>query len=61
MLVTGHKREDGPAPLALDEETAFLMEVFLDKVRLVVTDDTSPSSLIFLKSDGQPNVYPHLP
>ena len=58
MLVTAHKREeDGPAPLALDPETAFLMEVFIEKVRPTVTDDKSPSSFIFLKSDGQP--FPH--
>ena len=48
MLVTAHKREeDGPAPLALDEETAYIIEVFLDKVRPVVTNDKTPSSLIF--------------
>ena len=57
MLVTAHKREeDWPAPLALDEETVFMMEVFLDKVRPVVTNDKTPSSLIFLMSDGQPFV-----
>lgn len=32
------------------------MEVFIDKVRPVVTDDKTPSSLIFLKLDGQPFV-----
>lgn len=34
MLVTAYKcKEDGPAPLALDPETAFLMEVLIKKVR----------------------------
>ena len=55
MLVTSHKREeDGPAPSALNIETAFLMDVFIQKVRSSVTDDQSPPSLIFLKSDGRP-------
>ena len=58
MLVTSHKREeDGPAPSALNVETAFLMDVFIQKVRSSVTDDQSPPSLIFLKSDGRP--FPH--
>lgn len=53
--VTSHEREeDGPPPLALNAETAFLMDVFTEKVRPSVTDNQSPSSLIFVKSDGQP-------
>ena len=55
MLVAPHKREqDGPAPLAMDSELAFLMEVFINKIRPVITSDTSPESKIFLKADGDP-------
>ena len=41
-------------PAHIQRETAFLMDVFIQKVRPSVTDDQSPSSLIFLKSDGRP-------
>ena len=33
---------------------AFLMEVFINKIRPVITSNTSPESKIFLKADGDP-------
>ena len=55
MLVTSHKREeDGPAPIAMGPDTVHLMQVFLDKLRPVVTDDNTLTGKIFLKADGTP-------
>ena len=55
MLVTSHKREeDGPAPIPMDPDTIYLMQIFIKKLRPLVTDDKSPNSKIFLKSDGAP-------
>ena len=38
----------------MEPEVAYLMQVFIDKVRPMVTDDQSPNSTIFVKADGQP-------
>ena len=55
MMVSSHKRqEDGPAPIPMSPDTEFLMNTFIEKLRPLVTDDTSPSSKIFLKNDGAP-------
>ena len=55
MLVSSHKREeDGPAPIPMDLNMVFLMQVYIQKLRPLVTDDYSPNSKIFLKSDGAP-------
>ena len=55
MIVTSHKREeDGPAPIPMDADTVFLMEVFIKKLRPTVSDDDSPNGKIFLKKDGAP-------
>ena len=55
MLAGKHKREEnGLAPLPMEPEVAYLMQVFIDKVRPMVTDDQSPNSTIFVKADGQP-------
>lgn len=55
MFVPSHKREeDGPAPIPMDPDTVFLMRVFVEKLRPLVTRDKDPSSRIFLKSDGAP-------
>ena len=48
MLVTSHKREeDGPAPIPMDADTVFLMEVFIKKLRPAVSDNDSPNGKIF--------------
>lgn len=53
MLVSSHKREeDGPAPIPMDPDTGYLVQVFINMFRPVVTDDTSPDGKIFLKADG---------
>ena len=55
MIVSSHKREeDGPAPIPMDPDTIYLMQVFINKLRPVVTDDKSKESKIFLKSNGAP-------
>ncbi|PFX17367.1 hypothetical protein AWC38_SpisGene18303 [Stylophora pistillata] len=55
MLVASHKREvDGPAPIPMDPYLFYLMGVFIKKLRPLVTTDCSPSSPIFVKSDGAP-------
>ena len=48
MLVTSQKREkDGPAPIPMDADTVFLMEVFIKKLRPAVSDNDSPNGKIF--------------
>lgn len=55
MLVVSHKREvEGPAPIPMAEETLHFMEVFVAKLRPLVTSDNSDTGKIFLKSDGAP-------
>jgi len=55
MMVSSHKREeDRPAPIPVSRDTEFLMNTFIEKLHPLVTDDTSPNSKIFLKSDGAP-------
>ena len=55
MLVTSHKREvDGPAPIPMDPYLFYLLQVFITKLRPLVTKDTSPASPIFVKADGAP-------
>lgn len=54
MLVSSHKREDGPAPIPTSPDTEYLMTIFIEKLRPLVTDDTAPTSKIFLKNDGAP-------
>ena len=55
MLVSSHKQEeDGPAPIPMSPYTEYLMTVFIEKLRPLVTDDNSPTSKIFLKNDGAP-------
>lgn len=55
MLVSSHKHEeDGPVPIPMSAKTEYQMTVFIEKLRPFVTDETSPSSKIFLKADGAP-------
>ena len=55
IMVSSHKQEeDGPAPIPMSPDTEFLMNTFIEKLRPLVTDDTSPKSKIFLKNDGAP-------
>lgn len=55
MLVSSHKREeDGPAPIPMSPVTEYLMTIFIEKLRPLVNEDTSPNSKIFLKNDGAP-------
>lgn len=35
-------------------DTEYLMTIFIEKLRPLVTDDTAPTSKIFLKNDGAP-------
>lgn len=53
--MSSHKREeDGPAPIPMNLDREYLMEVFIEKLHPLATDDTSPQSKIFLKNDGAP-------
>ena len=55
MLVSSHKREeDGTAAIPMSPETEYLVQVFINKLRPLVTDETSPRRKIFLKNDGAP-------
>ena len=55
MLVSSHKREeDGPAPISMSPDTEYLMNIFVTKLRPIVTDDTDVKAKIFLKADGAP-------
>ena len=55
MLVSSHKREeDGPAAILMSPETEYLVEIFINKLRPLVTDEMSPRSKIFLKNEGTP-------
>lgn len=55
MLVSSHKREeDRPAAILMSPETEYLVQVFINNLRPLVTDETSPTSKIFLKNDGAP-------
>lgn len=55
MLVSSQKgEEDGPAPIPMSLDTEYLMNVFIDKLRPLVTENTSAKSKIFLKNDGTP-------
>ena len=55
MLVSLHKREeDGPAPIPMCMDIEYVMNVFIKKLRPLVTDDTDPKAKIFLKADGAP-------
>lgn len=55
MLVSSHKREeDGPASIPMSPVTEYLMTIFIEKLRPLVNEDTSPNSKIFLKNDGAP-------
>ena len=55
MLVSSHKREeDGPAPIPMSPDTEYSVNVFIDKLRPLVTDETFSKSKIFLKNDGAP-------
>ena len=50
MLVSSHKgEEDDPAPIPMSLDTEYLMNVFIDKLRPLVTENTSAKSKIFLK------------
>ena len=43
MLVSSHKREeDGPAAIPMSPETEYLVKIFINKLRHLVTDETSP-------------------
>ena len=48
------REEDGPAAIPMSPETEYLVQVFINKLRPLVTDETSPTSKIFLKNDGAP-------
>ena len=55
MLVSSHKHEeDGPAPIPMSPDTEYLMNIFVTKLRPIVTDDTDAKAKIFLKADGAP-------
>ena len=55
MVVSSHKRdEDSPAPIPMSPDIEYAMNVFIDKLRPLVTEDTSARSKIFLKNDGAP-------
>ena len=55
MLVSSHKCEqDGPAAILMNPDTEFLMNIFMTKLRPMVTDNRGPKSKIFLKPDGAP-------
>ena len=45
---------DTPAPIPMSPDTVYLVNVFIDKLHSLVTDDTSAKSRIFLKNDGTP-------
>ena len=55
MVVSSHKRdEDSPAPIPMSPDIEYAMNVFIDKLRPLVTEDTSARSKLFLKNDGAP-------
>lgn len=55
MLVTSHKREaDGPAPIPMDVGLVNLVDIFIRKLRPLVTEDESNDARVFLKTDGAP-------
>ena len=54
-VMVAHKRdEDSPAPIPMSPDIEYAMNVFIDKLRPLVTEDTSARSKIFLKNDGAP-------
>ena len=55
MLLSSHKREEeGPAAIPMGPDTVYLMNVFLTKLRRMVTEDTGESAKIVLQADGVP-------
>ena len=55
MLMSSHKREeDGPAPIPMSPDTEYLITVFINKLRPLVSDEDARKSKIFLKNDGAP-------
>ena len=55
MLVSSlESKEDGPAPIPMSPDTEFLVNIFINKLCLLVFEDMARKSKIFLKNDGAP-------